>query len=1020
MRRIRLALVALALLLLLGVGALVYRALASIETEKAIRHEVLADRLFDEVERSLTGLIEREEARSPLEYRFFYVPEGQIPGSGGLVLSPLAGQPAQDYVLGYFQVEPDGQFQSPRRPRDTALASSNNVWNESAEVFANESLLRSLTQDLQSEAQDEWIQRQPSPEVVELDEEDGDAWVEVPPEPTRVERRTRAETKAEVAKETKAAAAKEKAAPKQAPAPSTKSPRKKGNYDGNLLDTLNQGAKKRASRQSKSVPLPTDNYGYFKGDEQLDGVAEAEEAEEAQASSGSWPPRGQSAEAGLSASVDAGGEGQGGQPAEADLPQLPGPEVADAVAQEIDEELEDDGVVAVEQRQALADELDDAEQEAQEEIEEAEAAVVSTQARTPAARGRMRPPRSGRLGSRKAKASAAEAAAEPVALGEERALQRRERAAGFEDEDAVADDSADLDADSADLDADALADPAGDDAKDAEAPAGTEADEGNAANADPGEQFAAADLDARNTEGGEGTVGGSVSTGSAVTESTSARVDLAKQRAPVRDDDDAPNESITAGESAPADKSRSLPSAPPEPEASASQSGPVASVEPAASPSQPAQSPNPTPAADPAPAPEATPAPTPAARPAPKTAARPASRRASNSRPREGRARLIEVPRAPDLAERAVAVDAEVSPLRGRRLDDQHVLLHRKVQLGELTYRQGFVVQLSRLAQALEAEVVADELADLIELRWWESTDAADGFAYAFPHAFEEPFAQLATTVLVRPLPEEGISARQLVLVLALLLGLLGLLGFYAVYRMVAVVVHYAERRNNFVAAVSHELKTPLTAIRMYGEILREGMVTTDEKKQEYYGTITAESERLSRLIDNVLELSKLEKGSRVMNATMGSVVPILDETVRVLGPHARKQGFDLRLEADDDLPNATFDRDALTQVVINLVDNALKFSKTSPTKEVVLQCQARDGQVVLRIRDHGPGVPQAQLRRIFQPFFRGERELTRKTKGTGIGLALVKGLVEEMGGEVDARNHPDGGFVVEIGLKAA
>jgi two-component system phosphate regulon sensor histidine kinase PhoR len=192
-------------------------------------------------------------------------------------------------------------------------------------------------------------------------------------------------------------------------------------------------------------------------------------------------------------------------------------------------------------------------------------------------------------------------------------------------------------------------------------------------------------------------------------------------------------------------------------------------------------------------------------------------------------------------------------------------------------------------------------------------------------------------------------------------------------------------------------------------------MVPGEERRQQYYETITAESERLSRLIGNVLELSRLERGVRGVERVVGPVDEVLAQVVEILGPHARERGFALELRVQPGLPAVSMDRDALLQVLVNLVDNALKFAANAEDRRVVLEARAEGGRVVLAVRDRGPGVPQAQLRRIFQPFYRGERELTRRTKGTGIGLALVQGLVRRMDGEVEARNHPEGGLEVRV-----
>jgi signal transduction histidine kinase len=219
---------------------------------------------------------------------------------------------------------------------------------------------------------------------------------------------------------------------------------------------------------------------------------------------------------------------------------------------------------------------------------------------------------------------------------------------------------------------------------------------------------------------------------------------------------------------------------------------------------------------------------------------------------------------------------------------------------------------------------------------------------------------------------------------------------------------------------VTHELKTPLTAIRMYGEMLRDGIVPSDAKRQEYYRHITAESERLSRLINNVLEFSRIEKGTRDMVLVTGSVDPVVQEAVALVRPHVEAEGFALRVETDGTLPPVRFERDALLQVLFNLVDNAVKYARDGAERWIVVRVAQADGGVCLAVRDSGPGVPERHLAHVFEPFYRGERELTRRSRGTGLGLALVRGLVERMGARVDGRNVPDGGFEVTVAFPAA
>jgi len=168
-----------------------------------------------------------------------------------------------------------------------------------------------------------------------------------------------------------------------------------------------------------------------------------------------------------------------------------------------------------------------------------------------------------------------------------------------------------------------------------------------------------------------------------------------------------------------------------------------------------------------------------------------------------------------------------------------------------------------------------------------------------------------------------------------------------------------------------------------------------------------------------VLEWSRLESRQGVRAPVAGSIAGPLREVVRVLEPHARAQGFELALELPADLPPVRHDPDALQQILFNLVDNALKYARESEPRRVEIRCERSDGGVAVRVRDHGPGVDAGALPLIFDGFYRAGDELTRRTKGTGIGLALVRGLAAAMGGSAHARNHPDGGLELELRLRS-
>ncbi len=377
----------------------------------------------------------------------------------------------------------------------------------------------------------------------------------------------------------------------------------------------------------------------------------------------------------------------------------------------------------------------------------------------------------------------------------------------------------------------------------------------------------------------------------------------------------------------------------------------------------------------------------------------------------------------------SATIDVGLAPMVGRLATANHLVLYRSVTIREEIYRQGLIVDVPSLVDWVSGRALAGSelvvparvaLAGAVTDRSISRHVASDRWfdGYSYRHAFAEPFSAVSVDVFLEPLPEprEPFNLTSL----SLLLAFAATFGLFALYRMVAVVVAYAERRNNFVSSVTHELKTPLTAIRMYGEMLRDDMVPEESKRRQYYETITAETERLTRLVQNVLELSQLEQKKRAMKMEVGDVAEVVREAIGLIGPHAEKAGFILRLEAGEDLPPVRFDRDALKQVLFNLVDNALKYSRHAADKEIVLSCQAEGERVVVRVTDRGPGVPRRHLKKIFEPFYRAENELTRRSKGTGIGLALVCGLVEQMGGSVAGANGASGGFEVAVALPAS
>jgi signal transduction histidine kinase len=370
-------------------------------------------------------------------------------------------------------------------------------------------------------------------------------------------------------------------------------------------------------------------------------------------------------------------------------------------------------------------------------------------------------------------------------------------------------------------------------------------------------------------------------------------------------------------------------------------------------------------------------------------------------------------PATPSARADAAVLRVAFDPMVGLAAGDA-LVLYRTVLVGQRGYRQGLVLDRAALGAWLDERVIRSTgLTAVAELRFAAGSSPADAERYTFAHRFAEPFDALSAELVLASLP--GVGTPEALYVLVAVLLAVGAAGVFAVHRTAAVVMHYADRRSNFAAAVTHELKTPLTAIRMYAEMLRDGLVPSEAKRHEYYATITGESERLSRLVDNVLEFSKLEGGRRELAIAVGMVGPVLADAAEKLAPHAAREGFTLAVRVADDLPAVRFDRDALLQVLFNLVDNAMKYAKGSRDRTVELEARREGEAVTVAVRDFGPGVARAHLERVFEPFYRGESELTRTTKGTGIGLALVKELAERMGAAVTGANAEGGGFRVRL-----
>ncbi|MEQ9568706.1 MAG: HAMP domain-containing sensor histidine kinase, partial [Longimicrobiales bacterium] len=287
----------------------------------------------------------------------------------------------------------------------------------------------------------------------------------------------------------------------------------------------------------------------------------------------------------------------------------------------------------------------------------------------------------------------------------------------------------------------------------------------------------------------------------------------------------------------------------------------------------------------------------------------------------------------------------------------------------------------------------------------------------AVTRELEGAAAGLAVDLAVRPDKASeviigGLPSSRLPLLMALLLVTLGV-------GAAALVQFRRERRfqrlrDDFVSGVSHELRTPLAQIRMFAELQDSGRLTSDDDRRRAARVIHRESRRLSHLVENILQFSRLRyaEGPDVIREEL-DLADGLDDGIDAMQSLLRDRGMELAVDTEAGL-RVLANRDALTRIVVNLLDNATKYGPEGQTVRVILT--GVDGIARLSVEDEGPGVPRADRERIWKPYRRLERDVARRLPGTGIGLAVVRELVEMLGGSTRVEDGPEGGarFVVE------
>lgn len=375
--------------------------------------------------------------------------------------------------------------------------------------------------------------------------------------------------------------------------------------------------------------------------------------------------------------------------------------------------------------------------------------------------------------------------------------------------------------------------------------------------------------------------------------------------------------------------------------------------------------------------------------------------------------------------------ESEIDPFEFSQLESGHFVLYRKVWLENKRYIQGILIEqqpfLDRMINNAFSETALAQMSQLLAVYQGNVLAAFSGRSVRgyltssrelkselngellYQTSLSAPLSDLELLFSITNLPAG--PGGKVIMWLALLMSFVLITGFYLMYRLGIGQINLANQQQDFVSAVSHELKTPLTSIRMYGEILREGWASEDKKKT-YYDFIFDESERLSRLINNVLHLAKMTRNKQGTVLKKRTVAELMDGVRSKVSTQIERAGFEFDLYCDESAlkTEIEIDEDWFIQIMINLVDNAIKFSAKEELQKIEISCQkSSQGKVQFSIRDYGPGIDKQQIKKIFKLFYRTENELTRETVGTGIGLALVHQMVVNMKGQIDVVNKEPG-----------
>ena len=261
---------------------------------------------------------------------------------------------------------------------------------------------------------------------------------------------------------------------------------------------------------------------------------------------------------------------------------------------------------------------------------------------------------------------------------------------------------------------------------------------------------------------------------------------------------------------------------------------------------------------------------------------------------------------------------------------------------------------------------------------------------------------------------EDAVNKRKTQNLIALgLLMLVMAIGIGLVFFNIKREMELAQKKADFVSNVSHEIRTPLALISMFAETLQLGRVKTEEKKQEYYDIITKEVARLTNMVNRILSFSKIEADKREYHKEPLNLNDLVTDVITTYSYHLNNNGFTHTVELTDDLPQINADREAVIEMLVNLIDNGIKYSDR--LKHLTIKTGRKSNSVYLSVIDKGIGIPAHELEKLFEKFYRVPKGDVHNTKGSGLGLTIVKHIMDAHQGSVHVESKVGGGSTFQL-----